>query len=778
MPSNYPSPPPPSGVQTSGSTGPFYNQHNETERGASPLPHGIQRLQSPSEARISGNDNRNDNASANNQALNENAENTETVSNSHNYAPNPDHSQMTYAQQAAHSGEEGRPATQEGFPPQTSPERLAQGVLSISEPQTQQQLIAAATEHHAQHQQPLQQSLQQSESSRRRNKNSRACDECRRKKIRCDSANEASNEVCTNCIKTGAICQFSRQPMKRGPNKGYIKGLADRVRSLENRSMPQGQMYLQQLQEEVEYPLPDQEDTLGEESFHSAPLGSRKRKLHPTGDGSLQHHSAKQAIQAFMQAPNYTPYYSPSEMAQATADATYDPFCESSDLSQASRADVDKAIYNFYVQDENELQLPLTIEWNQAVIDEHSPVYIQNVFLMTMDAFIHSLPASTVGPAENASVPPKEKWIPDASLATIVISTQTLILMMLQTDNRGPGSFDTSHGPSKAHYLHMAVTKAVSFKLNSLHLDGNIDEGDPDALDKVGRRVWWVLFILDRWHASSTTSPLLLPEKRISPSRDDLKLFGENTQYLIRFSYTMGNIATSLQQDTFLVSSSSAIAPIIAANLHGQIELIRELAESTSLNTPSLLQLVYWHVRLMIVLLTSSTKTREMIFVATRIATILNNSDTLITPLNHHFAGLSVMTLKQLSRLEETRDEAERGIKAIIEALTAKRGLMTAEDSEGWDQDVKKVALKTESVLMGADGSATAAAPSAGSSGREATTSTAGLQHLADAAIGGNDSNRNQRQQSQEPEGATFDPASIIRAGYLVALAQEEYGSA
>ena len=286
MPSNYPSPPPPSGVQASGSTGPFYNQNNENERGASPLPHDDQRVQSQPEARISGNDNHN-NASANHQAFNSNAEKMEAMSSPHDYAPNPDPNQMTYAQQAAHGGEEGQPATPEGIPPQTSTARLAQGVLSISEPETQQQLIAAANEHHVQHQQSLQHPLQQPANSRRRNKNSRACDECRRKKIRCDSANEASTDVCTNCIKTGAICQFSRQPMKRGPNKGYIKGLADRVRSLENRSMPQGQMYLQQIQDDLDYRLPEQEDTLGEESFAGTPVALGKRKLHPTGDGKL-----------------------------------------------------------------------------------------------------------------------------------------------------------------------------------------------------------------------------------------------------------------------------------------------------------------------------------------------------------------------------------------------------------------------------------------------------------------------------------------------------------
>jgi hypothetical protein len=62
---------------------------------------------------------------------------------------------------------------------------------------------------------------------RKRSKVSRACDECRRKKIRCDAVlDNATNEVtkiCTNCEKTNESCTFTRVPLKRGPNKGYNK---------------------------------------------------------------------------------------------------------------------------------------------------------------------------------------------------------------------------------------------------------------------------------------------------------------------------------------------------------------------------------------------------------------------------------------------------------------------------------------------------------------------------------------------------------------------------
>lgn len=72
----------------------------------------------------------------------------------------------------------------------------------------------------------------------KRNKVSRACDECRRKKIRCDASETEPHPICTSCRRTNALCQFSRTPMKRGPSKGYIKELADKINTLESRLGP------------------------------------------------------------------------------------------------------------------------------------------------------------------------------------------------------------------------------------------------------------------------------------------------------------------------------------------------------------------------------------------------------------------------------------------------------------------------------------------------------------------------------------------------------------
>lgn len=75
---------------------------------------------------------------------------------------------------------------------------------------------------------------------RKRSKVSRACDECRRKKVKCDAKSETGEHACSNCRRANARCLFSRIPQKRGPSKGYIKELADRINHIEGKLASEG----------------------------------------------------------------------------------------------------------------------------------------------------------------------------------------------------------------------------------------------------------------------------------------------------------------------------------------------------------------------------------------------------------------------------------------------------------------------------------------------------------------------------------------------------------
>ncbi|KAI0052329.1 hypothetical protein FA95DRAFT_1601990 [Auriscalpium vulgare] len=60
----------------------------------------------------------------------------------------------------------------------------------------------------------------------------RACDVCRRKKIRCDGSQMPGNR-CSNCIAYNYDCSYVEAAKKRGPPKGYVESLENRLEKME-----------------------------------------------------------------------------------------------------------------------------------------------------------------------------------------------------------------------------------------------------------------------------------------------------------------------------------------------------------------------------------------------------------------------------------------------------------------------------------------------------------------------------------------------------------------
>ncbi|CAG8591345.1 13302_t:CDS:2 [Acaulospora morrowiae] len=72
-------------------------------------------------------------------------------------------------------------------------------------------------------------------SNAKRRRVARACDTCRRKKVRCDGVQPGSDPPsCTNCKAYGYECSFIDAPKKRGPPKGYIEALETRLQRMES----------------------------------------------------------------------------------------------------------------------------------------------------------------------------------------------------------------------------------------------------------------------------------------------------------------------------------------------------------------------------------------------------------------------------------------------------------------------------------------------------------------------------------------------------------------
>ncbi|KAG2226650.1 hypothetical protein INT45_000997 [Circinella minor] len=63
----------------------------------------------------------------------------------------------------------------------------------------------------------------------KRQRVSKACDQCRRKKVKCDG----DTPQCSNCRSVGLECKYNETNKKRGPPKGYIEAIEGRLQRLE-----------------------------------------------------------------------------------------------------------------------------------------------------------------------------------------------------------------------------------------------------------------------------------------------------------------------------------------------------------------------------------------------------------------------------------------------------------------------------------------------------------------------------------------------------------------
>ncbi|KAI8971543.1 fungal-specific transcription factor domain-containing protein [Mycotypha africana] len=81
-----------------------------------------------------------------------------------------------------------------------------------------------------------------SNSGVKRNKVSRACDECRKRKVRCDGA-----QPCSRCQKSSTECIFSNVTPKRGPPKKYLEPFETRLKTIDS--------VLQVLESSYQHPL-------------------------------------------------------------------------------------------------------------------------------------------------------------------------------------------------------------------------------------------------------------------------------------------------------------------------------------------------------------------------------------------------------------------------------------------------------------------------------------------------------------------------------------------
>ncbi|KAH6713932.1 hypothetical protein BKA61DRAFT_483280 [Leptodontidium sp. MPI-SDFR-AT-0119] len=656
--------------------------------------------------------------------------------------------------------------------------------------------------------------------SRKRSKVSRACDECRRKKIKCDATGDPGDEQCSSCKRVGTTCQFSRVPMKRGPSKGYIKELADRLNTLEGAIHGQGGEMIPQYLTHQESPAQHRPS----EEFSPPPPGEtpRKRTYSAVSGGefgspfmsqrqigswsqpqqdplrNLTHSAAPYTPsqpaptgQMFRE-PNYSPnglqsqptWRQPPPEAARPQSIAYEGIAQEPKFNDRISESNEAVFEGYYGTIHPTYPILATTRVKMLARLLGCPATLREAFHEALHAAVRCYSSSATYNGEPPSPRKATQLLSESdspssqSFSTSIIYLQTMLLLVTEAENRPP-STSGHDGRSRSVLLGGAVGVAYSMKLHLCKPFDELAENDPDSDEKLGRRIWWSLVIMDRWHASSTASPSLIPDSSVVVYPEDQALLGDDLYHLARLSIILGHTSAVALAPTDIPTLGMPRDAVYGTLLRGELERFRESLPAAVLQPPNapLLHMCYWHLRILVGLTLVSLEPFDLKESAMNsLAQLVNNSG-LISPLTYYCTTLVALAFLDLTEYEATRDEAEEALRTLLEAPIA---------PSTWDAAVRHLIANKKQQAA----SNTAPPPT---ESKHVSVASQSLQRLADLATAteeGRDATVSSEERKEgEKEKSNSGPAGVqahfesfhklrelVRSGYLSVFAAGDAG--
>ncbi|KAF4504627.1 hypothetical protein G6O67_008054 [Ophiocordyceps sinensis] len=502
---------------------------------------------------------------------------------------------------------------------------------------------------------------------RKRSKVSRACDECRRKKIKCDAQSDTGDSPCSSCSRSSIRCLFSRVPQKRGPSKGYIKELADRIHSIENKLESEGNLTQDDIDnlfasdaprshghgapgDDMSRKRPFSNISTGDlstpVSARQAPWGSDPRPIQPASASSETFAHQAYANHALAPQPSaIKPDGTPSKPPVASMDIS---MTEVDELPS-----IDETALKVYLANIQPLfpVFPSNVTRMQLLLSQ-CPLSLSIAFSVALA----TVGQGSTGDVKHADALLREWESEDAShsRASEIVHAQTLMLFIIDADWRSLTTLP--------FLLARAVALANSMKLWKL---APAESADPDSDDQLCLKIWWSIIMMDRWHAAGTGKPVLIPDSSVVARAGLQANLGEVCFHLIRLSKLLNRIAYVI----------STLQPGATTADHGMATVLGDYIENYREDLPAhvdaaaypLVHLAYWHCRLLVTLLTPGATAAETLWPTRELATLLSASAQLRSPLVHHFVSLVVLSLSKLVKTDSSREEATQLIKEVAE---------------------------------------------------------------------------------------------------------------
>ncbi|KAJ5983965.1 hypothetical protein N7481_006064 [Penicillium waksmanii] len=631
------------------------------------------------------------------------------------------------------------------------------------------------------------------QSARKRSKISRACDECRRKKVRCDASSETGLETCSNCRRLGVVCQFSRVPMKRGPSKGYIKELAERLHTLESQMQPG-------MVQDVPYQGMN-EVSLGRgyQDFTSpVDTGSANRKRTysvfeglPSSSFAQPSFNTRGSQNAFDGADATADPYNPtvaSGAAPKPGNLFWNPTGSEQDLptglemtelprhegdEDMSPVTLDETALDVYYQEVHTL-LPIlphtkerTLELLHQCHREAQEIFCYALYTVTRTDLTRVAGSfervTSFGHAQDLLLFHTRQPLIVHSTPVNLIWLQSLLLMTIDCDTRGPDNLVGNDSVPK----HTLVSAASKLGYDLAKSQGQLkskraSDPDIDSEANLTRRIYVSLIILARWYAISVADATVLSGQEIG-GREDERVVGQITTGIASYSTFLSEMVTLATVETNVCQTNTGLGRMVGANLVASLERlsdmedifkIHELPENSTARPlfESLQSQLYWTVRLLIKRHVFVYSPYEIIYCAQEVINELHKAthqNRLQTPFDLHSLALASMTLLEATVLPEYANECWDSLQKVEEILDrrSKRAASAAEfenlfGTPSWDAKIRvflewRRIKSQESQLQESIGAvAKVSGQGSGSQPPMGPNEQRSLQHLADLAVG------------------------------------------
>jgi hypothetical protein len=169
------------------------------------------------------------------------------------------------------------------------------------------------------------------------------------------------------------------------------------------------------------------------------------------------------------------------------------------------------------------------------------PASLRDGLDSALQGAVHSFPSSTpvlAFPVKENSRNAKELWSAaqregsgSRSMSSNLAYLQILLFLAIEAGNRAPVAARGQVASSQLSWLGSALTLAYELKLHQ-HKAQVTD--DPDSDERIGRRLWFCLLVMDKWHAASTSTPPLVSDTTVALLPDDRSLLAESVYQLTR----------------------------------------------------------------------------------------------------------------------------------------------------------------------------------------------------------------------------------------------------